>query len=124
MFKRQLTTLIYVGYIYGAYLIWQLTGIETCGWTLIGALSSENETARTVAGILLVRAPDKARPLIREAIAEKKGLRYILPIAAEVADEALEIEVRSFISDSDLEVRIATERAIRIIVARRSGRPL
>jgi hypothetical protein len=120
MIERQLVALLSTAYVFAAYLLWRFVGIEACGDVLITALSYQNETSRTVAAILLVKSPDRAKVLLKRAMAERHNLKEVLRICGEIADETLEEKVRSFMGDPDPQVSKAAHEAIHMIVERKS----
>ena len=119
MIERQLAALVSTAYVFAAYVLWRFLGIDACGNVLIAALSYQNETPRTVAAILLVKSPHRARPLLQRAIADRVSLVQALRISGEVADEALEATIRSYIADPDPQVSKDAHDALRIIADRR-----
>ena len=47
---------------------WRVAGLGSAGRALVAALGRDDETERTVAGIMLVRAGDRSVPLLADAL--------------------------------------------------------
>jgi hypothetical protein len=84
----------------GENAIWRVTGLRAAGRTLVNALASPDPNVRTIAGILLVRAGQKAEPYIEEAIHRQLNLPQVLVMAGDIGAKktgtgAEEIRIRS-----------------------------
>jgi hypothetical protein len=100
---------------------WRLTGSEAAGRGVVRALSSADPTTRTMAGMLLVRAGDRSRPLLREALAARRALPMVLPILADIGDHESRPALSALTRDPDPAVAGAAREAMRVLDAR-SGR--
>ena len=75
--------------MFAAGAAWRFTGLRFCGRTLVRGLASPDETVRTIAGILLVRAGGRSGPLLDRALAgaEPAHVPMQLRILGELGDE-------------------------------------
>ena len=85
--------------VFAAYGVWRATGSARAGAVLADALASTDETTRTAAGILLVRAAARSLPLLRgnleRGVAVPLTLRLLGDIGGAAAASAVEPYVRS-----------------------------
>src|SRR6266852_6096778 len=58
--------------------LWRATGLQAAGRALVRALSSPDEGVRTIAGMFLVQAGEKAEPLVEEALRRRENLPMVL----------------------------------------------
>jgi hypothetical protein len=98
---------------------WRLTGARSAGRALVRALSSDDATTRTTAGMLLVRAGPRSKPLLREALATRNALPMVLPILADIGDQESRPALDALTGDSDAAVAGAAREALRVLDARR-----
>jgi hypothetical protein len=89
------------------------------GRGVVQALSSTDPTTRTMAGMLLVRAGNRSRPLLREALAARQALPMVLPILADIGDQESRPAVSALARDPDPAVAGAAREAMRVLDARR-----
>lgn len=101
---------------------WRLGHPRRAGRALVDALGAEDENARTIAGMLLVKGGAHAVPLLREAMARRENLAMALSVAGSIADPALADEVRRFADDADPQVATAARDALRSIERAKRGR--
>jgi hypothetical protein len=83
----------------------------------VRALGAEDETTRTLAGILLVRAGKKSEPLLKEALNNRESLPVVLTVIGSLGDSKFEPEVRQFSVDADPDVAKAAKDALQLIEA-------
>ncbi len=98
---------------------WRLTGSRRFGEMLIRALSSENENLKSIAGILIVRAGRRAEPLLQDALQRRENLPMTLSLLADLGDQMVEKEIRSFSTDRDPKVAEAARQALRVLASNR-----
>lgn len=98
---------------------WRLTGLPSAGRAVVRALSSDDPTTRTSAGMLLVRAGQRALPLLREALAARQALPMVLPILADIGDQDSRPAIDALTRDPDPAVARAAREALRLLDARR-----
>jgi hypothetical protein len=98
---------------------WRATGFEFLGRVIVRALSSQNENLRSIAGISLVKAGRLAEPLLEEALYRREHLPVILTILADIGDDRIESEIRSFSADTDPKVAEAARQALRVLAMHR-----
>jgi hypothetical protein len=97
--------------------VFSTTGLKSAGRALVDALSSPDETTRTIAGMFLVQAGKRAEPLVEEAMRRRQSLSTVLVIAGDIGAFRLEPQLRSFIADPDPEVAKAARDGLRILDA-------
>jgi HEAT repeat protein len=76
-------------------------GARASGFALVRALGSADETLRTLAGVLLVKAGNRAVPVLRETIARREHLLRALAILGDIATPEAERELAPFAADAD-----------------------
>jgi hypothetical protein len=103
--------------LFASYAIWRVTGARSAGRILVRALGSNNETLRTIAGMLLVRGGKKSEPLLQEALDKRENLPVALTIIGSIGDREFEPEIRRLSQDPDPDVAKAAKDALRIIEA-------
>ena len=103
--------------VFAANVVWRATGLRLAGRALVRALGSQDENVRTIAGIFLVRAGKKSRPLLLEALNKRENLPVVLTIIGSIGDRQLEAQVRRFINDADPDVADAARDALRLLNA-------
>ena len=103
--------------LFGANAVWRTTGLRAAGRTLVNALASPDPNLRTIAGILLVRAGQKAEPFIEEAIHRQLNLPQVLVMAGDIGAKKLEPELRKFAEHPDPKVSPHLEPTVRFDIA-------
>lgn len=98
---------------------WRLTGIPSAGRAVVRALSSDDPTTRTSAGMLLVRAGQRALPFLREALAARHALPMVLPILADIGDQGSRGPIGALTADPDPAVAGAARAALDVLSAQR-----
>jgi hypothetical protein len=96
-------------------LLWRTTGLRSPGRALVRALASPDPSARTIAGMLLVRAGSRAEPLLLEAVAARQSLPMVAQILADIGDHRLEPTLSALSRDQDPEVARAARDALRVL---------
>jgi hypothetical protein len=96
---------------------WRLTGLQSAGRAVVQALSSDDPTTRVMAGMLLVRARQRSLPLLREALAARRALPMVLPILADIGDQASRPAIHALTRDPDPAVAGAAREALRVLDA-------
>jgi hypothetical protein len=93
--------------------IWRFTGAAAAGRSLIEGLTSPDETARTIAGILLVKTGSRSVNLIRDAIgkAREQSLPMLLRIAGEFGDDQLDEMLARYTASENSEIAQAARDA-------------
>jgi hypothetical protein len=103
--------------LFVTYAVWRVAGFRSAGRLLVRALGSQDETIRTIAGILLVRAGKKSEPLFKEALGKRENLPTVLTIIGSIGDRKFEPELRQFSLDADPDVAKAAKDALQLIEA-------
>jgi HEAT repeat protein len=103
--------------LFAANAIWRTTGSQAAGRTLLNALASSDPNIRTIAGMFLVRAGDKAVPLIEEALHRQLNLPQVLVMAGDIGSKKLEPELQKFAAHPDPQVSRAARDGRKIMAA-------
>ena len=103
--------------LFACNALWRTTGMRPAGRALVRALASEDEDRRTIAGMFLVQAGRRADPLLREAIARRENLPFVLAILGDIGDPKAEPLLRELTGDADPEVADAARQALRVLAA-------
>ena len=90
-------------------------GLDAADRTLIRALDSDDENLRTVAGIFLVRAGQRAEPLLEEALHKGQCLSMVIDVLGSIGDMKVVSELRPFTDDPNPEVAQAAREALQVI---------
>jgi len=98
---------------------WRLTGSRRFGEVLIRSLSTKNENLKNIAGILIVRAGKKAKPLLQDALHRSENLPMTLWLLADLGDRMVDKEIQPFSSDQDPKVAEAARQALRVLGSNR-----
>ena len=98
--------------------LWRLSGWRAAGRRLVEALGSEDENVRTIAGMFLVKAGGKAKPLLEEALAKRQSLPLVLTILGDIGDRQSAAKLRPFTQDPDPQVAKAAQDALKALTAR------
>jgi hypothetical protein len=97
---------------------WKVGHPEWAGRKLVTALGSDDENARTIAGMLLVKGGAHALPLLREAMAQEQNLPMVLAVAESIGDASIAPDVRRFTDHRDPKVAGAAKDALRALEAK------
>jgi HEAT repeat protein len=107
--------------LFGHHAAFKATGTPSSARALVRALDSGDETARTLAGMFLVKNGLKSIPYLREALAERRSVPMVLQILADIGDPLVEADIVPFANDADPDVRRAASDALETLnVAHRS----
>jgi hypothetical protein len=102
----------------GHATLWRATHGPWFAQRLVDGLSERDETTRGVAGIMLAKGGTAAIPVLRRALAERRGLPHVLTLLGDVGDAAVEPQLRSFTADEDPQVAQAARDALRVLALR------
>jgi hypothetical protein len=105
------------GWLFVSSAVWRLGGLRAAGRVLVRALGSKDETTRTIAGMLLVRAGKKSEPLLQEALDKRENLPVVLTVIGSIGDLKFETQLRRFSRDADPDVAKAAKDALQLIAA-------
>jgi hypothetical protein len=103
---------------FGQGVAWRTTHARTLGRHLVSALSDSDETARTVAGIMLAKSGAAAVPVLREALAQRRSLDIVLSLLGTVGDASVRDDIAPFAKDADPRVARAAREALARLAAR------
>lgn len=70
--------------IVAAGATWRLTGIAAAGDALLAAVTTGDETERTLAGMLLVKAGNRSVPLVADAALTGRGADDLVDVLASI----------------------------------------
>lgn len=101
---------------------WRATHRAWLGRRLIEGLDERDETARSVAAIMLARGGAAAIPLLRQALSARHNLADVLTLLGDVGDGAVAEDVAPFATDPDAQVAQAARNALRVLDARQTAR--
>ena len=104
----------------GHGMLWRATHGQWFGQRLVDGLSERDETTHGIAGIMLAKGGATAIPVLRRALAERRGLPHVLTLLGDVGDESVEAELRSFTTDDNLQVAQAARDALRVLALRQT----
>lgn len=95
--------------------VWRATGLRFAGRALVRSLQTEDEEARTVAGMMLVKGGKKAEPLLEEALEKRENVPILLTVLASLGDPAVEPQLRRFMADEDPRISKAARDALELV---------
>lgn len=95
--------------------LWCGLGLRPAGRRIIAALAAPDETTRTMAGMLVVKAGRRAIPLLRESLDFSRNLPMVIRLAADLRAQELVPQIRRFVSASDPRVAAAARDALRLL---------
>lgn len=101
--------------LFAQNVLWRGTGMHTAGRALVSALGSPEEDVRSIAGMLLVRGGDRAKPLLEEAVRRRESLPMVLSVLASLEDPGYEPVMRSFTQDPDPEVAATAREGLQLL---------
>lgn len=101
--------------VFSAYAVWRATGSARAGAVLANALSSADETNRTAAGVLLVRASTRALPLLRENLKRGVAVALSLRLLGDIGDSEAARDIEPFVGSSDPAVARAAADALKAL---------
>ena len=101
--------------MFAAGAAWSTVGLRSAGRVLCDGLASNDETVRTIAGILLVRAGARSRQLLSDALAGAApgDVPMLLRILGELGEAASDPEIERYTHNSDPEIAQAARDALR-----------
>lgn len=103
------------------YAWWRATGAAGAGRRLIRALGDADESLRTIAAMLLVKAGPRAEPLLRDALRRRESLSLVLGVLGDIGGPHAEHELAPFVADADPAVARAASDALRVLRLRHAG---
>jgi hypothetical protein len=100
-----------------AKILWRSTALPAAGRALVGALASNDQNDRTIAGMFLVQLGRNALPLLREALAQGRNVAMVLQIAADIGAHEFEPDMRRYAESADPQIARAAHEALRVLAA-------
>ena len=104
-----------IAWLFLVNAIWRITGFRGAGRELVRALGSKNSDECTVAGMFLVQAGERSKPLLHEALQRREHVAMILRILADIGDSDLQHQLEGWITDNDPAVVAAARDALKIL---------
>lgn len=98
--------------LFGHHAAFKAMSAPASARALVRALESTDETARTLAGMFLVKSGRKSIPYLREALAERRSVPIVLQILADIGDPSVEPEIAAFANDAEPDIRRAANDAL------------
>ena len=98
--------------LFGQHFAFKTTGAASAARSLVRALESPDETARTLAGMFLVKNGAKSLPYLREALSQRQSVPMVLQIMADIGEPSVEPDLVQFTDDPDPEVARAARAAL------------
>lgn len=102
----------------GQGALWRLTRARPLGERLVQGLADGDETARTIAGVMLAKGGSAAVPVLRDALAKRHSVDTVLTLLGSVGDAAAAAQIAPFAADADARVARAARDALAAIAAR------
>lgn len=106
-----------IGRVFASQAIWRITGSDSSGRSLVRALDSDDETTRTVAGMFLTQAGERAEPLLLDALHISSHVPTVITVLGSIGDPNLVSQLQPFTTNEDHSIASAAKRAIRVIEA-------
>lgn len=100
-----------------AHTRWRFTRSNASGRSIVGALNSDDETTRTVAGMFLTHAGERAEPLLLDALNTSGHVPTIITVLGSIGDPKLVAQLEPYTHSEDSSVAKAAKHAIKVIEA-------
>ena len=104
--------------VFSAYGVWRATGSARAGAVVANALASADETNRTAAGVLLVRAATRSLPLLRENLKRGVAVALSLRLLGDIGAAEAVRDVEPLVGSSDPSIARAAADALRALGAK------
>lgn len=98
-------------------MMWSLTRFDAPGRSLVRALETEDETARTLAGMCLSHAGKQAEPLLLDALQKSNDIPMVITVLGSIGDRSILPQIQPFVTSDDPTIAEAATRAIRVLQA-------
>jgi hypothetical protein len=116
--ERHAMRVLEVAKILGLGLLFRALPLEAAGRQLLLELRSDDETARMLAGTMLMRAGSRARATLRAAACAEQSLPMVLPMLGDLGDPSDAGLLRRFLGHHDPQVKLAAKDALEVLSAR------
>ena len=110
--------------VFAAYAAWRATRFARFGAAIAAALASGDETTRTAAGILLVRAASRSLPPLRENLRRGVAVALSLRVLGDIGGREARSAIEPYARSADPAIAAAAGDALRAVDAARPGRAL
>ncbi len=101
--------------VFSAYAVWRATGSARAGAVVANALASADETNRTAAGVLLVRASTRSLPLLRGNLKRGVAVALSLRVLGDIGAAEAARDIEPFVGSSDPAIARAAADALRAL---------
>ena len=105
--------------VFAAYGAWRAVGSARAGQALARALASTDETSRTAAGMLLVRAGARSLPLLRDNLRRGTAVPMTLRILGDIGGSEATESIRRYLDDPDPAIARAAGDALQAATPQR-----
>ncbi len=101
--------------VFSAYAVWRATGSARAGAVVANALASADETNRTAAGVLLVRAAARSLPLLRGNLKRGVAVALSLRLLGDIGASEAVRDIEPFVGSSDSAIARAAADALKAL---------
>lgn len=111
--------------LFGSAAIWRVTSLRGAGRAIVEALNSQDETVRTIAGMLLVRAGERAESLLHADLRSsqvgipgsqvRQRVPMVISVLGSIGDPESLPHLRQFAADGEPKIARAARHAINVI---------
>lgn len=105
--------------VFAAFGAWRATGLARAGQVVAQALASSDETSRTAAGILLVRAGARSVPLLRNNLRSGTAVALTLRVLGDIGGSEAAAAISPYVADADPAIARAAAEALRAAEVKR-----
>ena len=103
--------------VFSAYAVWRATGSARAGAVVADALASADETNRTAAGVLLVRASTRSLPLLRDNLKRGVAVALSLRLVGDIGASEAVRDIEPFVGSADPAIARAAADALKALGA-------
>ena len=101
--------------VFSAYGVWRATGSARAGAVVANALASADETNRTAAGVLLVRAATRSLPLLRGNLKRGVAVALSLRVLGDIGAKEAVRDIEPFVGSGDPAMSRAAADALKAL---------
>jgi hypothetical protein len=94
---------------------WRLTGRATAGRRLVDSVNQGGENEQTIAAFFLVKAGDRAVPLIHHGLGADEPSPALVEILASIGTDTARLELQRVASSGSPDLAQAAQRALRTL---------
>jgi hypothetical protein len=105
----------------GQGALWRVTHARPLGRRLVEGLGDADDTARTIAAMMLAKGGSAAVPVLRDALVQRHHIDTVLTLLGSTGDAGVANDVALFTSDPDPRIARAARDALAAIAARNAS---